>query len=66
MGEKTKYYDAGQNRRQLASDKKNVVRIQMKLTKSTDADILDKLDNVDNKQGYIKNLIREDIKKSGR
>ena len=31
----------------------------------TDQDILDKLDSVESKQGYIKNLIREDIKKEG-
>lgn len=31
----------------------------------TDADIINKLDNVPTKAGYIKNLIREDIKKNG-
>ena len=37
--------------------------IKIKLTKSTDADILAKLDSVGNKQGYIKALIRADISK---
>lgn len=37
--------------------------IKIKLTKSTDADILAKLDAVGNKQGYIKKLIRDDLKK---
>ena len=37
--------------------------IKIKLTKSTDADILRKLDDVGNKQGYIKALIRADLKK---
>ena len=40
----------------------NTRRIQLKFNKKTDADILNKLDNVENKQGYIKNLIRNDIK----
>ena len=39
--------------------------IKIKLTKSTDADILRKLDDVGNKQGYIKALIRADLKKEG-
>lgn len=33
----------------------------IKLNKTTDADILAKLDAVGNKQGYIKDLIRKDI-----
>ena len=36
--------------------------ITMKLNLKTDHDILNKLEMVDNKQGYIKRLIREDIK----
>ena len=37
----------------------------LKLNKKTDADILAKLDETENKQGYIKHLIREDIKRTG-
>lgn len=36
--------------------------IHMKLNKETDTDILSKLDAVDSMQGYIKDLIRKDIK----
>lgn len=43
-------------------DKEHTKQILLKLNKRTDADILYKLDTVDNKQGYIKNLIRDDIK----
>ena len=35
--------------------------VYLKLNKETDKDILDKLDSVDNKQGYIKELIRKDL-----
>lgn len=35
----------------------------MKLQKKTDADILQKLSEVESKQGYIKDLIRKDIAK---
>ena len=42
----------------------NVVQIKLGLNKNTDADILQKLEEVQNKQGYIKRLIREDISKS--
>ena len=35
--------------------------LYLKLNKVTDADILLKLEEVGNKQGYIKSLIRKDI-----
>lgn len=40
----------------------NVKRVMLKLNFNTDMDILEKLDEVDNVNGYIKRLIREDIK----
>lgn len=42
-------------------DAVNTKQIKFKLNLKTDADILDKLESVENKQGYIKNLIRKDI-----
>jgi hypothetical protein len=50
-----------QRRAQEKYDRANTVQIHLKLNTKTDADILDKLDSVPNKQGYIKDLIREDI-----
>ena len=44
-------------------DKNNTRPIMFKFNLKTDKDILEKLDSVNNKQGYVKNLIREDIKK---
>ena len=44
-------------------DKKYTVQIHLKLNKGTDKDILEQLAQVESKQGYIKWLIREDIKK---
>ena len=41
--------------------KNNDVQVKMKLNKKTDDDILSLLQQV-NKQGYIKQLIREDVK----
>ena len=43
-------------------DKENTVRLSLKLNKTTDADILEKLNQVESKQGYIKELIRRDLK----
>ena len=40
-------------------DKNNTRLIQMKLNKKTDADILEFLDGLDNRQGFIKDLIRK-------
>lgn len=36
--------------------------LHLKLNKETDSDILDKLNTVDSMQGYIKDLIRRDLK----
>ena len=47
---------------QEAYDKANTVQVRLKLNIKTDADILKKLEQVGNKQGYIKALIRADIK----
>ena len=45
-------------------DAANTVQVKLKLNKKTDADILKRLDEIGNKQGYIKTLIREDIKRA--
>ena len=45
-------------------DAENTVQIKMKLNRTTDADILARLEEVASKQGYIKEPIRKDIKKA--
>ena len=50
-----------QKKAQRKYDSANTVIITMKLNKKTDKAIIDKLDSVENKQGYIKALIRADI-----
>lgn len=42
-------------------DAAHTKQIMLKLNLVTDADILAKLDSMDNKQGYVKGLIRKDI-----
>lgn len=42
-------------------EKKMIRRINLKLNRKTDADILDHLESVENVQGYIKQLIRAQI-----
>lgn len=44
-------------------DKANTKGIYLKLNKITDADILEYLERVENIQGTIKRLIREDAKR---
>lgn len=58
MTTKSKY--APQERYQ----KENIQRVVIKLNKRTDADILEHLENIENRQGYIKELIRNNIKDS--
>ena len=43
-------------------DAANTRQIHLKLNVRTDCDVLEKLDSVPNKQGYIKELIRADLK----
>lgn len=44
-------------------DKNKRIQVVIKLNKETDSDIIEILNQVESKQGYIKSLIREDIKK---
>lgn len=43
-------------------DRANTTRIGLKLQNNTDRDILAVLDRIGNKQGYIKQLIRDDLR----
>lgn len=51
------------SQRAIEHDKLHAKRIYLKLNKDNDADIIAHLENQDNKQGYIKALIRADMKK---
>ena len=44
-------------------NKKHTFCVLIRLNKNTDADIIQQLDGVPSKMGYIKGLIRADIKK---
>lgn len=44
--------------------KANAVRVSIRLYKNTDADLLAFLDTVDNKQGLIKRLLREEMNRA--
>lgn len=44
-------------------DKENTRQVHLKLNRRTDGDVLEKLDSVPSKQGYIKELIRADIER---
>lgn len=41
--------------------KSSTIMTAIKLNKKTDADIIEKLEQEPNKQGYIKDLIRKDL-----
>lgn len=51
-----------QNKASAKYDKANTKGIYLKLNLTTDADIIDYLKGVDNTQGFIKSLIRANIK----
>lgn len=53
-----------QRRANARYDEQSTTQIKMKLNNKTDKDILDYLKTKSNKQGYIKQLIRNDIKNS--
>ena len=45
-------------------DQENTIKVSLKLNVNTDADIIKYLNSVENKQGTIKKLIREEIERS--
>ena len=48
----------------LKYKRKNIKQMKLDLNRNTDSDIISFLEKCENKQGYIKSLIRNDIKKS--
>lgn len=42
-------------------NKANTIQVVCRFNKNTDADIVERLQEVENKNGYIKELIRKDI-----
>lgn len=47
-------------------DRANTTRYQLKLNNKTDRDIIEKLNTVENKQGYIKECIRKDLEQKNK
>ena len=45
--------------------KNNTKAFTFRFTRSTDSDIITKLETVDNRLGYIKTLVRKDIEENG-
>lgn len=45
-------------------DAENTRQVHLKLNRRTDGDVLERLDSVPSKQGYIKRLIREDLERT--
>ena len=54
-----------QRKAQRRYDARNTRQVHIKLNLRTDKDVLERLDEVQSKQGYIKRLIREDLAKEG-
>ena len=55
-----KIYES-QRKWNAAYDSENTIQIKFKLNRKTDSDIIEKLESVENKQGYFKELVRADI-----
>lgn len=53
-------------RAQLKYNKANTKQVTLRLNKRTEADIIERLEEVGNKQGYIKALIRADVEKNSK
>ena len=46
-------------------NKEHTTQVLLRLNNRTDADVIARLQGLENKQGYIKELIRADMKKRG-
>lgn len=55
-----------QRRAHVNDIKNNVVQVVVRLRKRGDSDIIQWLESRENKTGYIKSLIREDMKANGK
>jgi len=53
-----------QRKAQRRYDARKTRQVHLKLNLRTDKDVLEKLDEVQSKQGYIKRLIRDDLRKA--
>ena len=53
-----------QRKAQAKYDAENTRQVHLKLNRNTDKDVLARLDEVQSKQGYIKRLIRDDLRKA--
>lgn len=60
--EERKTTEAQRNASRKYNDAKTV-GFSLRLNKATDADIIERLEQTANRQGYIKSLIRSDIKR---
>ena len=60
-----KYYNDQVKQSILKYQAKSIKQIPLRLNKSTDADIIEWLDGKSSVNGYIKALIRQDIKTAG-
>lgn len=56
-------YANAQSKASAKYDKRNTKSFSLKLNKNTDADILEKFEECDNVSQYLKQLVRQDIKK---
>lgn len=50
---------AAQKRAVIKYEKKNIVQLSLKLNKNTDMDIIEYLETVESKSGFIKECIRK-------
>lgn len=57
-------YSEAQKRASMKWHKKHLTQIKFNLNNETDSDIIEWLEAKDNRQGYIKSLIRADIAKN--
>ena len=48
-------------RRAIRTYKKNIKKISFELNRRTDGDLLEFLETIENKNGYLKKLVREDM-----
>lgn len=55
------YYNQTALKADTKYKKANIVKVNMSLNRNTDGDILSYIATIDNKQGYLKRLIRADM-----
>ena len=64
-GATTMAYNEKAKDRSIKYQRENLIQVKFQLSKKSEADLIEWLNSHENKQGYLKQLMREDMERRG-